>query len=206
MGTQRTQSLQYLVSVSLGGLMASIMRKSLGQKLLSLLATLCLALFCSPLVGQAMTAPELRGGKSLQDLQPNMHGRNLQQQEFLKADLQKFDFSEADLRGAVFNNTQLQGASLNAADLRDAVAFASRFDAADLRQARLDNAMLLQSHFRDSEIDGADFSDAVLDMQERKALCARASGTNNESGISTADSLGCRSNPTSSVSNAATKS
>lgn len=36
----------------------------------------------------AITAPELRGQRSLQDLQPDMHGRNLRQQEFLKADLE----------------------------------------------------------------------------------------------------------------------
>ena len=35
----------------------------------------------------AITAPELRGQRSAQDLQPDMHGRNLQQQEFLKASM-----------------------------------------------------------------------------------------------------------------------
>jgi uncharacterized protein YjbI with pentapeptide repeats len=46
-----------------------------------------------------------------------MHGRNLQQQEFLKAQLGGFDFSGADLRGAVFNGSDLQGANLAGADL-----------------------------------------------------------------------------------------
>ena len=49
----------------------------------------------------AITAPELRSQRSLQDLQPNMHGRNLQQAEFLKASLAGFDFSDSDLRGAM---------------------------------------------------------------------------------------------------------
>ena len=48
----------------------------------------------------AITAPELRSQRSLQDLQPDMHGRNLQQQEFLKANLEGFDLSESDLRRA----------------------------------------------------------------------------------------------------------
>lgn len=140
----------------------------------------------------AITAPELRGQRSLQDLQPDMHGRNLRQQEFLKADLEGFDLGEADLRGAVFNNSNLRNTQLQSANLEDVVAFASRFDGADLGDAVLRNAMLMQSHFKGANIEGADFSDAVLDLPEQKALCARASGRNSQTGIATRDSLGCR--------------
>ena len=175
---------------------ASIRRRpALGDLLARML--LALALLLVPLTmgggpAQAITAPELRGQRSLQDLQPDMHGRNLRQQEFLKADLEGFDFSAADLRGAVFNNTNLQKANLNGADLEDVVAYASRFEGSDLRDAVLRNGMLMQSHFREASIEGADFSDAVLDLPERKALCARASGTNSRTGIDTRDSLECR--------------
>jgi uncharacterized protein YjbI with pentapeptide repeats len=140
----------------------------------------------------AITAPELRGQRSVQDLQPDMHGRNLQQKEFLKSSLQGFDFSGADLRGAVFNTVDLQQADLRSADLEDVVAFASRFDGADLRDAVLRNAMLMNSKFADAQIAGADFTDAVLDLPQQKALCARASGTNARTGVSTRDSLACR--------------
>jgi len=158
----------------------------------ALALALPLLLWCQSAQAEAITAPELRGQRSVQDLQPDMHGRNLQQQEFLKANLEGFDLSETDLRGAVFNTANLQGANLHAADLEDAVAFASRFDQADLTDAVLRNAMLMNSKFTGAAIDGADFTDAVLDLPQQKALCGRASGTNARTGVATRDSLNCR--------------
>jgi len=53
--------------------------------LLLMLGAAGLALPVAP--AWAITAPELRGQRSLQDLEPNMHGRDLKQQEFLKAEM-----------------------------------------------------------------------------------------------------------------------
>ena len=162
--------------------------------LVPLLALVLVLLPLTPLAQPALaiTAPELRGQRSLQDLEPDMHGRDLKQQEFLKATLEGFDLHDADLRGAVFNSSNLRQANLSNAKLTDVVAFATRFDGADLRGAVFSNAMLMQSHFRDAQIEGADFSEAVIDLPEQKALCARASGTNSSTGVATRDSLRCR--------------
>ena len=122
----------------------------------------------------AITAPELRGQFAVKEITADMHGLDLKEKEFLKADLRDVDLSGTDLRGAVINTYQMQGADLSEADIEDVVAFACLFDVADLRGANFTNAMMMQSRFTNVVIEGADFTNGATCPATRS--CASASG------------------------------
>ena len=160
------------------------------RRLLGLAVALLLILL-PPAPAWAITAPELRGASANAAISSDMHGRQLQGAEYIKADLAKVDLSASDLTGAVFNTSNLSGADLQDAVLRDVVAFASRFNGADLRNAVLENGLFMQSSFTDARIRGADFTDAVVDRSQLPRLCQRAAGHNSITDRDTRASLNC---------------
>ena len=150
-----------------------------------------LLILLPPAPAWAITAPELRGASANVAVRSDLHGRQLQGAEYIKADLAKVDLSASDLTGAVFNTSNLSGANLRDAVLRDVVAFASRFNGADLRNAVLENGLFMQSSFTDARISGADFTDAVVDRSQLPHLCRRAHGHNSITDRDTRASLNC---------------
>ena len=121
---------------------------------------------------------------SVDVLDTNLHGQNLQNTEYVKYDLSGKDLGDADLSGSYFSVTNARNANFQGANLKDVIAYATRFDNADLSGANLSNAVLDKSVFDGALIDGTDFSGAVLDLPQQKALCSRATGK-------TFDSLDC---------------
>ena len=80
---------------------SAFLRHSLRQLVTALLAGVLVfsAVFIGAPSAEAITAPELRGQRAVQDISSNMHGRDLKEKEFLKADLREVDLGDADLRG-----------------------------------------------------------------------------------------------------------
>ncbi len=114
---------------------------------------------------------------SVDGLKEDLHGADLQNNEFVKYDLSYQDLGEANLQGAYMSVTTAKNSSFKSANMKDLIAYAVRFDNADLSDGAI--------------IDGADFTDANLDLSQRKSLCERASGTNPQTGVNTIDSLEC---------------
>ncbi len=121
---------------------------------------------------------------SVDVLDTSLHGQNLQNTEYVKYDLSGKDLGDADFSGSFFSVSNLRNANLRGANLSNVIAYSTRFDDADLSGANLTGADLLKSFFNGAIIDGTDFSDAVLDLDQQKALCERATGK-------TAESLQC---------------
>ena len=158
----------------------SSLKRSL-TRLLILLPVL-VALSLSPMSVGALYPSD---PSSVDVLDTDLHGKNLQNTEYVKYDLSGKDLGDADLQGAFFSVTDARNSNFRGANLSNVIAYAVRFDNADLSGANFSGSDLLKSRFDGAVINGADFTNAVLDLAQQKSLCERATGK-------TYDSLDCK--------------
>ena len=121
----------------------------------------------------------------------DLSGQDLNGAQFANARLKGTKFNNANLIGSVFSTSTLRETSFQGADMTQTIFDQVRLFDVDFSDTNLTDAMLLRAEFNGTtQVDGADFSDALLSPLQVKALCANASGTNSQTGMDTRETLG----------------
>ena len=122
----------------------------------------------------------------------DFHGEDLHLSSIAGAVARDADFSNVDLHGTTLTLSDLKGSNLNGIDLTDTLSDRVNFQKTDLRNAVLINMIASGSSFAGAQIEGADFTFAILDSEDQRNLCKIADGVNPTTGVSTRASLECR--------------
>ena len=118
-------------------------------------------------------------------------GQDLANTSFAGASGRHADFSGANLHGAILTQAAFPEASFRGADLSGVLMDKVDFSGADFTNALLSGVIAAGSNFSGATVTGADFSDALIDRVDQRALCRDAEGTNPVTGVETRLSLGC---------------
>ena len=143
-------------------------------------------------------AGEFGTGTALQFGEADIKGRDFSDQDlrrsnFTSADCRDCNFKNAKLVGAYFIKAVLPRANFENADLSDTLSDRAVFVDANLRNAVLARAVFTRSDFAGADINGADFTNALVDKTQQMAMCKRADGVNSITGVKTRESLACGS-------------
>jgi uncharacterized protein YjbI with pentapeptide repeats len=100
-------------------------------------------------------------------------------------------FSGADLHGAILTQAAFPEADFSGADLSGVLMDKVDFSGADFSGALLREVIAAGSSFAGATVTDADFTDALIDRVDQRALCRSAEGVNPQTGVDTRLSLGC---------------
>lgn len=118
-------------------------------------------------------------------------GQDLANTSFAGASGRHANFAGANLHGAILTQAAFPDANFRGADLSGVLMDKVDFSGADFSGALLSGVIAAGSNFNGATVTGADFSDALLDRADQRALCRQAEGTNPVTGVDTRLSLGC---------------
>ena len=118
-------------------------------------------------------------------------GEDITQSTFLKTNLRDSDLSQIKAMGVNLFGANLSRANLQGADLRGATLDMSNLRGADLRDANLENSMMWLAQVDQAQIEGADFTNALIRSDTLSTLCEMAMGVNSTTGRATRETLEC---------------